>query len=88
MISELSKVCGYNEASLRERLYISDKKDEKMSGVLIYTSSSDSEGTLGGLSRQANTKRFKNIFFNAIKSKHNCSQDPHCNGNQICVRTI
>ena len=31
LISELSKVCGYNEASLRERLYISDKKDERMS---------------------------------------------------------
>ena len=49
-----------------------------MSGILIYTSSSDSEGTLGGLSRQADTKRFKNIFFNAINSKQNCSQDPHC----------
>ncbi len=78
LISELAKVCGYNEASLRERLYISDKKDEKMSGILIYTSSSDSEGTLGGLSRQADLNRFKNIFLNAIKSKHNCSQDPHC----------
>ena len=78
LISELAKTCGYSEASLRERLYISDKKDEKMSGILIYTSSSDSEGTMGGLSRQADPKRFKNIFFNAIQSKHNCSQDPHC----------
>ena len=40
-----------------------------MSGILIYTSSSDSEGTLGGLSRQADLNRFKNIFLNAIKSK-------------------
>ena len=78
VISELARTCGYNEASLRERLYISDKKDKKMSGILIYTSSSDSEGTLGGLSRQADTNRFKNIFFNAINSKQNCSQDPHC----------
>ena len=78
LISELAKSCGYNEASLRERLYISDKKDEKMSGILIYTSSSDSEGTLGGLSREADPNRFKNIFLNAIKSKQNCSQDPHC----------
>ncbi len=78
LISELAKTCGYNEASLTERLYISDKKDEKMSGILIYTSSSDSEGTLGGLSRQADPNRFKNTFLNAIQSKHNCSQDPHC----------
>ena len=49
-----------------------------MSGILIYTSSSDSEGTLGGLSREADPNRFKNIFLNAIKSKQNCSQDPHC----------
>mgnify|MGYP002022614131 FL=1 len=78
LITELAKVCGYSEASMRERLYISEKKEEKMSGILIYTSSSDSEGTLGGLSRQANPERFEKIFINAIRGKYNCSQDPHC----------
>ena len=45
---------GYVAASIRERLYIrnpgdSEANPEPMAGILLYTSASDSEGTLGGL---------------------------------------
>ena len=78
LILELAKECGYADASLRERIYVTDLDNNKMCGILIFTSSSDSEGTLGGLSRQANPERFEKIFFNAIESQQICSQDPQC----------
>ena len=43
----ISTEAGYALASLRERIY--DGGDQF--GIFIYTSTSDSEGTLGGLSR-------------------------------------
>ena len=50
LIGQLSFDCGYGSASLRERIYCeSEDSDETMQGVLIYTASGDSEGTLGGL---------------------------------------
>ena len=42
----------YSMASLRERIYVEKSNDFNMCGVLIYTASSDSEGTLGGLIAQ------------------------------------
>ena len=53
LLRELSFASGYSSSALKERLYFSrgqaDKSD--MAGILIYTSSADSEGTLGGLVR-------------------------------------
>jgi hypothetical protein len=48
---QLTLECGYSSAALRERLYI-DGGDQKLAGLLIYTSTSDADGTLGGLQRQ------------------------------------
>lgn len=43
--------CGYSEASLQERVYSREPSHPlgAMAGILIYTATSDSEGTLGGL---------------------------------------
>ena len=73
----MSLECGYDTASLRERLFIENKSPE-MYGILIYTSSSDAEGTLGGLARQAEPDLFENILFGAIESISWCSSDPLC----------
>lgn len=50
LIKQLSYECGYNIASLRERIYYMPEKDPetKKAGILIYTASGDAEGTLGG----------------------------------------
>jgi hypothetical protein len=77
-INELSKECGYGSSSLRERLYVSDDKENLMNGVLIYTSSGDSEGSLGGLVRQAEKENFEYILESAIKEASWCSSDPVC----------
>ena len=79
LITQLSFECGYSIASLSERLYCSDLSDGKeMAGILIYTASGDSEGTLGGLVRQGRQDAFPRIFKKAINSAKTCSNDPVC----------
>ena len=80
LIKQLSYECGYNIASLRERIYYMPEKDPdtKMAGILIYTASGDSEGTLGGLVRQGREDCFTRIFKEAIEHAQLCSNDPVC----------
>ncbi len=79
LITQLSFDCGYGSAALRERLYCdSDKPDRPMSGVLIYTASGDSEGTLGGLVRQGQPEYLSAVFERAVRRSQWCSSDPVC----------
>lgn len=83
LIKQLSFECGYGIASLKERIYCSDENDEKqMAGILIYTASGDSEGTLGGLVRQGRPDTLPYIFKKAIESAVTCSNDPVCSLSQ------
>lgn len=79
LINQLSFDCGYGSSSLRERLYC-DIEDNSfpMTGVLIYTASGDSEGTMGGLVRQGGKGNLENIFVRALKNALWCSSDPVC----------
>lgn len=79
LIKQLSFECGYTIASLRERIYCSEKNAGKdMSGILIYTASGDAEGTLGGLVRQGYSDALPRIFKKALKESLICSNDPVC----------
>ena len=77
LIRQLTLECGYSTAALRERLYVGNS-DDGMSGLLIYTSSSDTDGTLGGLQRQGESKRIEQTIKSAIGSMEWCSADPLC----------
>lgn len=79
LIKQLSFECGYNIASIKERIYCSEPNEGKeMSGILIYTASGDSEGTMGGLVRQGRPDTFPRIFKKAIEQARICSNDPVC----------
>lgn len=79
LINELALECGYNAASLRERLYSTiPGTDEAMAGVLIYTAASDSEGTLGGLVALAEPKMLGRVIETALRRAKFCSSDPLC----------
>ena len=52
LMRELEFSCGYPTASLKERLYISDR----MAGLLIYTAEG-SEGSMGGLIWQSRKRK-------------------------------
>ncbi|UQN08808.1 hypothetical protein [Deinococcus sp. QL22] len=48
------------------------------SGLLIYTASGDSDGSLGGLVRQGEPERFERTLLNALQNARWCSNDPVC----------
>lgn len=79
LINQLSYECGYGSSSIRERVYC-DKNDDKhqMYGLLLYTASGDSEGSLGGLVRQGQAGRIEDTIVAAIKNARWCSADPIC----------
>ena len=80
-IREISNVCGYSAASIREKIYseLGDKNEVKMCGVLIYVSSSDSDSSLGGLISVADNKDvFEKIMDSMLERASWCSGDPLC----------
>lgn len=79
IINQLSFDCGYGSASLRERLYCDlTDANRPMHGILIYTASGDSEGTMGGLVRQAKPGRLEATIRRALEHAAWCSSDPVC----------
>lgn len=79
LIRQLSSECGYEMASLKERIYSTiDGFDDDMCGVLIYTSTSDSDGSLGGLVREGETERFGDTLRSLLEQNSWCSNDPLC----------
>ena len=79
LMLELSITCGYGTASLQERLYVSEPGDATpMAGLLIYTASSDSDGTLGGLEREGLSTRLAGSLQRAVARMQWCSSDPLC----------
>jgi hypothetical protein len=74
LINEWSLDAGYPAAALRERLY----SDEEMAGLLIYTATSDSAGSLGGLVAQGEPERLAATTRSAIRRSSWCSADPLC----------
>lgn len=78
LIRQLTFECGYSSASLRERLYARTSDDRPMAGLLVYTASGDSEGTLGGLARQGEPPRLANTLMAALSRATWCSTDPIC----------
>jgi hypothetical protein len=78
LIRELTFECGYGTSSLRERIYFSNSPDTRMAGVLIYTASGDSEGSMGGLVRQGQPDRLELCIRAALLRASWCSGDPVC----------
>lgn len=76
LLREFSFTSGYSAASLRERVYCDPDANEY--GVFIYTTSSDEEGTLGGLVREGEHDRIGTTLARAAEQLSWCSNDPVC----------
>lgn len=70
--------CGYSGSSIRERIYSSIDEGREMSGVLLYTASPDSEGSLGGLIDLGTPERLGGLLQAALRDLTRCSSDPLC----------
>ncbi len=74
LITQWAMDSGYAAAELRERLYF----EEDMAGVLVYTASGDSAGSLGGVVAQSRPGRLEAGVAEAIRRAAWCSADPLC----------
>lgn len=74
IIDQLSLEAGYPASSIRERLYVGPDQV----GVLLYTASSDSAGSLGGIAAQASPKRLGAALDEGLFRNSWCSADPVC----------
>ncbi|MDZ4799923.1 MAG: DUF1998 domain-containing protein [Bryobacteraceae bacterium] len=73
LITAISLECGYPASSLMERIYAIPDVGY---GLLIYTASSDAEGTLGGLVQAG--RRISEFMGTALQLGQLCSNDPVC----------
>lgn len=78
LIRELALECGYNAASIRERIYARVDGEDKQAGLLIYTAAADSDGTLGGLVDLGKPESFGRLLRQALHRASICSSDPLC----------
>lgn len=80
LIREMAMSCGYSAASLTERLYAWPESDTRpaAAGMLICTTASDSDGTLGGLVRLSEPERLQRVVSDALFRAARCSSDPVC----------
>jgi hypothetical protein len=78
LIRELALECGYNAASIRERIYSSADQKFPMAGVLLYTMATDSDGTLGGLVELGKPENLGRLIERALRRATVCSSDPLC----------
>ncbi|WP_392467829.1 DrmB family protein [Arsenicicoccus cauae] len=74
LIDEMSLTAGYPAGSLRERVY----DGEGQAGVLVYTATADSAGSLGGLAALSDKDRFAGLLLSGVDRAHWCTSDPVC----------
>ena len=73
MVTAVSLECGYPASSIRERIYAIPDVGY---GILLFTGTSDAEGTLGGLIQVG--RRIKEHVRTALEMGELCSNDPVC----------
>ncbi|GIL33995.1 DUF1998 domain-containing protein [Phycicoccus sp. DTK01] len=74
LVDEMALTSGYPAASLRERVY----DEPGQSGILVYTASADSAGSLGGLAALSDKDRFSQTLANGVRRARWCTSDPVC----------
>ena len=79
LVNQWALDCGYPAGSLRERIYVGQPGTSvDMAGLMIYTSTSDSAGSLGGITALADSNRLMETLVECISRCSWCSSDPLC----------
>ena len=74
LIKQMAMSSGYSSSAIRERIYF----DDNMAGILLYTGSSDKEGSLGGLVELGTADQMTNLMRDAFQEALVCTNDPEC----------
>lgn len=80
LMREMAMESGYSAASLSERIYAWKLDGERpaAAGLLIVTTASDSDGTLGGLVQLSEATNLRRGALRALDRARRCSSDPVC----------
>jgi hypothetical protein len=80
LMTEIALDCGYPSSALKERVYAEANPKQPgqidRCGILIYTATTGSQGTLGGLVAVAT--RISSVLKSAMERISLCSNDPVC----------
>jgi hypothetical protein len=76
LMKQLAFESGFSVTELTEKIY--HFEEEKKIGVLIHTSSGDSQCSMGGLSDLADEKKLEGMIKRALSQNISCSNDPIC----------
>lgn len=74
LIKEMAMQSGYSSSAIKERIYSSDT----MCGLLVYTGSSDKEGSLGGLVELGDMDKLLFLLKESLQNALTCTTDPEC----------
>lgn len=74
LIDQLALDAGYPASSIRERLYDGDNQ----AGILLYTATADSAGSLGGIAALAESISLEPALNEVLDRLSWCSADPVC----------
>jgi hypothetical protein len=80
LIRQLALDCGYAATALRERIYSSTDPAFPQAGILIYTATPDSDGSLGGLVEMGTPEELGPLVERALRDAELCAGDPYCAG--------
>lgn len=80
LIRQMAMSSGYGAASISERLYAwpANEQRKAAAGMLLTTTASDSDGTLGGLVSLSEPNRLAEIVSRTLRAMTRCSSDPVC----------
>lgn len=80
LIREMAMSSGYGAASISERIYAWAASGSRpaAAGMLLTTTASDSDGTLGGLVALSEPDRLAQVVGAALTGMMRCSSDPVC----------
>ena len=76
LMKEISIESGYPLTQIRDKIYYNLRENEM--GILIYTTSMNESGTMGGLVAMAETGNFEKLLHQAINKTKWCTLDPIC----------
>lgn len=74
LIKQMAMYSGYSSSSINEKIYYGSK----MAGILLYTGSDDTGGSLGGLVELGKFDKLNILIRNAFDEAMLCANDPEC----------